>query len=363
MTDGGLPSTVVKTHLMHTERLPATEAGLARAAALLRAGEVVAFPTETVYGLGGDAIAPAAVDRIFAAKGRPADDPLIVHVAAVNELAHLTPSLTPLISRLAAHFWPGPLTLIVPRGPAVPLRVSAGRNTVAVRIPAHPLAQALIRAAGTPLAAPSANRFGHTSPTTAAHVLSDLDGRIAAVLDGGATPIGIESTVLDLTSATPTVLRPGGVSYEALVAVLGEVALGGRAAVPGEGMIAPGLLDRHYAPETPFWLVIGAPDAARAWLREQIAQHTAQGKRVGLLVTDEESARFAQAGVMCEPLGRADDLAQIAHNMYAALRALDARRPDIILARDFGTVGLALALRDRLTRAAAGQVVWLDIEE
>lgn len=331
-------------------------AQLAVAAALLRAGRLVAFPTETVYGLGGDALNPAAVERIFVAKGRPAEDPLIVHLAQAADLPRVAAAVPPVAATLAGAFWPGPLTLVLPRGPAVPFAVTAGRETVAVRVPAHPLAHALIAAAGTPIAAPSANRFGHASPTTAAHVLADLDGRIDAVLDGGPTPIGVESTVLDLTAPTPTLLRPGGVSLEELADRIGEVAVGGRAAAPG-GMVSPGLLEQHYAPASSLWLCVGPPAACRAWLRERAHSLIAEGRRVGLLLPDEDLGALADLAADGEPLGPADDLPGVARRLYAALRRLDARRPDVILARDLGERGIARAIRDRLRRAAGGRVV------
>lgn len=339
-----------------TQILPADAAGIAAAAALLRAGGLAAFPTETVYGLGGDALSPEAVAAIFAAKGRPAEDPLIVHLADAAELPRVAAAAPPAALALAAACWPGPLTLVLPRGPAVPLAVSAGRETVAVRVPAHPVARALIAAAGTPLAAPSANRFGHTSPTTAAHVLADLDGRIDAVLDGGPTPIGVESTVLDLTGPAPTLLRPGGVSLEQLRELLGDVVVGGRPAGPG-GMASPGLLERHYAPRSPMVLVVGRPGAALAWLRARAAAELAAGRRVGLLVPDEDAAALAGLGADVEPLGPAGDPEGVARRLYGALRDLDARRPDLILARDLGEAGIARAIRDRLARAASGHVV------
>ncbi|MBX0326413.1 threonylcarbamoyl-AMP synthase [Oscillochloris sp. ZM17-4] len=338
-----------------TKVLPADAAGIREAAATLAAGGLVAFPTETVYGLGGDALSTAAVARIFAAKGRPAEDPLIVHLADLADLPRVTGALSPQAALLAGRLWPGPLTLVLPRGPAVPHSVTAGRETVAVRLPAHPVARALIAAAGTPVAAPSANRFGHTSPTSAAHVLADLGGRIDLVLDGGPATIGVESTVLDLSGPVPTLLRPGGVSLETLRELLGEVALGGRAAEAG-GQIAPGLLDRHYAPESALHLCVGAPAACRGWIRAQAARQIAAGRRVGLLVPDEDAALLAGLAADIEPLGPAGDPAAIAGRLYAALRALDARRPDVILARDIGDVGIARAILDRLTRAAAGRV-------
>lgn len=343
---------------MVTQILQPDAAGIAAAAALVRAGQLVAFPTETVYGLGGDALNPAAVAAIFAAKGRPAHDPLIVHLADARDLPRVAAAVPPLAERLAAAFWPGPLTLVLARGPAVPRAVTAGGPTVAVRVPSHLVARALISAAGTPLAAPSANRFGHTSPTDAAHVLADLGGRIAAVLDGGPTPIGVESTVLDLTTPVPTLLRPGGVSLETLRALLGEVALGEDVA-QGGALASPGLLERHYAPQSELWLVVGPEEDARQWLREQANAATAAGRRVGLLVPDEDAALLADLDADIEPLGPAAAIEVVAQRLYAALRRLDARQPALILARDLGETGLARAVRDRLARAAAGRVVLL----
>src|SRR6266571_9158934 len=221
-----------------------------RAAALLRKGEVVVFPTETVYGLGADAFQVQAVERIFAAKRRPFHDPLIVHIAEESALELLTSAIPDSAKRLAEAFWPGPLTLILPRSPQVPGLVTAGLETVAVRMPRHPVALALIRAAASPIAAPSANRFMHVSPTTAQHTLADLDGRVPLILDGGPCAVGVESTVLDLCSAVPTILRPGGVSLEALRTVLPEVQPPSQLvdAVPTNAPQSPGQLLTHYAP-------------------------------------------------------------------------------------------------------------------
>ena len=342
-----------------TKRLTADAVGITEAATLLRAGRLVAFPTETVYGLGGDALNPAAVATIFTAKGRPANDPLIVHLADATELPRVVAAVPSAALRLGAALWPGPLTLIMPRGAAVPAMVTAGGPNVAVRVPDHPVAHALIVAAGTPVAAPSANRFGHTSPTAASHVLADLDGRIDAVVDGGATPIGIESTVLDLTGAVPRLLRPGSISLETLRDLLGEVALVERVSPADTGLAAPGLLARHYAPCSAMVLVVGPTQLARAWLRERVTCEQAAGQRVGLLIPDEDADSLGDLGSDIERLGPASEPDTIAHRLYAALRALDARRPALILARDLGATGLARAIRDRLTRAASGRVVYV----
>jgi L-threonylcarbamoyladenylate synthase len=343
----------------HTRTLAADQAAIEEAAAVLRGGGLVAFPTETVYGLGANALDAAAARGLFRAKGRPAEDPLIVHLASADELPRVARELPPLLPLLAEAFWPGPLTLVLRRAPSVPALISAGRETVAVRVPAHAVAQALLRAAALPIAAPSANRFGHTSPTSAAHVLADLDGRIDLIIDGGPTPIGVESTVLDLTQPTPALLRPGGVSLEALQALLGKVVLHTAVAVEGTAQASPGLLARHYAPESQLWLVCGPEAAARAWIAAHTREQQAAGARVALLLPDEDAHLLADLGAHIEALGPAAEPAVIARRLYAALRAADARRPDLILARDIGEHGIARAIRDRLTRAASGRVVWL----
>lgn len=343
---------------MHTKRLDTSPAAIAMAGELLRRGELVAFPTETVYGLGGHALDERAVAAIFTAKGRPANDPLIVHITAATDLPLVAATVPPLASRLAAACWPGPLTLIVPRHPRVPLTVTAGRETVAVRVPSHPIAQELLRAAGVPVAAPSANRFGHTSPTTADHVLADLDGRIAAVIDGGATPIGIESTVLDCTTDPPTLLRPGGISLETLTDLIGEVQLRSQP-TPDEahGLTAPGLLERHYAPDHELWLFSGKPDSVLTRLRAETEAALARGLRVGLLLPEEDLALMHDLPVERESLGPTSDPAIIARRLYAALRALDERQPDRMFTRDLDEAGLGRALRDRLRRAATRVIV------
>src|SRR6266478_6624482 len=270
-----------------------------RAAKLLREGEIVVFPTETVYGLGGAAFQTAALERIFAAKGRPFNDPLIVHIADEQDLEQVTPSLPEQARRLAQVFWPGPLTLILRRGPRVPGLVTAGLETVAIRMPRHPVALALIRALGSPVAAPSANRFMHVSPTTAQHALADLDGRVPLILDSGPCEVGVESTVLDLCSAVPTILRPGGLSLEALRTVLPEVRLStrhnvvdGNVQTEAVAQKAPGQLFTHYAPSVPFILFEGPVEAMHAAILNEIRRRRAEGEYVGVLVADEDVATF-----------------------------------------------------------------------
>jgi L-threonylcarbamoyladenylate synthase len=331
-------------------------AAIAAAADVLRSGGLVAFPTETVYGLGAHALDALAVQRIFEAKERPATDPLIVHVASVDDLHQLAADLPPVAETLAGRFWPGPLTLVVRRSAAVPDIVTAGLDTVAIRVPAHPVARALLAASHLPIAAPSANLFSRPSPTRAAHVLEDLDGRVDLVLDGGATTVGIESTVLDLASREPIILRPGAVTEEMLRQVVPGVR-GGSSALPSRGtgaMRSPGLLSRHYAPRAPLTLYEGEPLAVVERLAADARHARERGERVGILAADEDPIDAADV----VRLGSSADLDSVAARLYDALRELDARGVDRILARAFGgSDGLGAALQDRLRRAASGRIV------
>ena len=329
-----------------------------RAAALLRAGEVVVFPTETVYGLGAAALQTGAVERIFAAKGRPFNDPLIVHIAEEDALEQLTSSIPGRAKLLARAFWPGPLTLILPRSPLVPKLVTAGLETVAVRMPRHPVALALIRAAASPIAAPSANRFMHVSPTTAQHALADLRGRVPLILDGGPCEVGVESTVLDLCSTVPTILRPGGVSLEALRAVLPDVQPPSRLvdAVPAVALQSPGQLLTHYAPAVPLLLFDGSIESMRAAMLAELRRRLGQGERVGVLVADEDIAAFRDSGAVVRTLGDAAAPEQVAAALFASLRALEEADVQVILSRSFDEHGLGLAIHDRLLKAAGGKV-------
>ena len=331
-------------------------AALMRAAECLRRGGLVAFPTETVYGLGVHARARAAVRRLFEAKGRPATDPLIVHVDTVERIEPLVVQIPERARRLAAQFWPGPLTLVLPRSPRVPDEVTAGLNTVAIRVPAHPVARALLAAAGVPVAAPSANLFSRPSPTRASHVLDDLSGRIDLVVDGGPTQVGVESTVLDLSGEVPTILRPGAVSLEMLRAVLPRVDRREGDALPSGAMPSPGLLERHYSPRAPLTVYDGS-DAVARLVRDACAS-IAQGQRLGIMAADDDRAALADVErlaprVAIAYLGAERDLATVASRLYAAMRELDMSGVNRILVRGFaGDQGLAVAIRDRLRRAS-----------
>jgi L-threonylcarbamoyladenylate synthase len=326
-------------------------ADLNRAATLLRDGGLVAFATETVYGLGANALSAEAVAGIFVAKQRPSWDPLIVHLASVEQLslvAQVSTALAERVSALADAFWPGPLTLLLPRSSAVPDAVTAGRQLVGVRVPAHPAARALLAAAGVPVAAPSANLFGHTSPTTAAHVLADLEGRIDAVLDAGPTSIGVESTVLDPTQTPMVLYRPGAVTAAQLTAVTGvavEVFLPTTEAQPAS-MPSPGVGIRHYAPRARLVLVEGLA-ALQAGIAE--AEAAAHSGKIGVLLP---GGWTVDAGAVIQNWARWDDPEALAAALFAGLRALDDSGVSVILCPLPDAGGIRDAIRDRLQRAA-----------
>lgn len=309
---------------------------VARAAALLSEGGLVAFPTETVYGLGADASREAAVARIYAAKGRPRAHPLIVHLAPEARLEDWATDVPPLAHRLAAAAWPGPLTLILRRGPRVCPAATGGADTVGLRVPAHPLAQALLRAFGGGVAAPSANRFGAVSPTTADHVVADLAGDVDYVLDGGPCDVGVESTIVDLSRGRPVLLRPGGMPREAIEAIAGPLA-----SADAHAPAAPGTLESHYAPRAQ---VIAVPlDGVMAVVAEQTGS-------VAVLAPASAFARWPRLRARRYPLP--DDVAGMAHELYAALRDLDASGVDVVIAALPPAAGLGEAVGDRLRRAA-----------
>jgi len=337
------------------------EAGLKEAAALIASGGVVAFPTETVYGLGGDARSEAAVREIFAAKGRPSDNPLIVHAADAEGAAALAAGVTALERRLMEAFWPGPLTLVLPVRPgAVCAAVTAGLDTVAVRVPGHDLARRLIAAAGCPIAAPSANRSGRPSPTMASHVLGDLSGRIDGVLDGGETGVGLESTVVRVLGGDIHVLRPGGVTAEQLRRAAGPsaavVSAGGAGdEVGAEAPRSPGVKYTHYAPQGEMVVVTGEPAPMRAAVQAAADEARRGGRRVGIVACAEHAGGYrADAVLAC---GSRAEPETAARRLYAALRECDARGLDFIVAEGYPEDGIGAALMNRLRKAAGGRVL------
>lgn len=337
---------------METKLLTSDTAGLAAAAALLKEGQVVGMPTETVYGLAANALSTAAVARIFEAKGRPQDNPLIVHIASLEDLPPLCREIPPVCARLAEAFWPGPMTLLFEKSELVPDGVTAGLPTVAVRFPAHPVAQALIRESGLPLAAPSANTSGKPSPTTAGHVLADLNGKIPAVLDGGDCLFGVESTVLmPMGTDRVHILRPGGVTAEQLAALGLTVTVDPGVLIeikPEEPALSPGMKHKHYAPKTRLILAEGPLEGFYRLLDAH------KNESVGALVFDGEEQGLSVPWVS---YGAENDPAAQAHRLFDALRALDGLGVDTVYGRMPKKEGLALAVYNRILRAAAFQVV------
>lgn len=333
-----------------------SEEAIARAASILARGGLVAFPTETVYGLGANALDEAAVRSIFAAKGRPADNPLIVHVSKFEEAVPLVQSVPEPAHRLAAAFWPGPLTLVLPAKGVLPPVVTAGLDTVGIRVPEHDVARELIRRASVPVAAPSANASGSPSPTRAEHVRDDLDGRIDAILDGGPCRVGLESTVVDVTGPIPVVLRPGGIPAEALLRLVPEIIIPpvGGSAVEGVPR-APGMKYRHYAPATRLLLVEGEPDRVVGVIRREIASWQARGHRVAVLATREHAGSF-QADVV-RVLASRRSPEEAAHNLFAALRDLDQSGTDVILVEGMEDAGVGQAVMNRLWKASGGEII------
>lgn len=323
-----------------------SEQEILRAVAVLRAGGLVAFPTETVYGLGADASEPEALRKIFAAKGRPHDHPLIVHLADAVQCANWARAMPEPAHALARKFWPGPLTMILQRAPRVNDLVTGGQDTVALRVPSHPMAQALLRAFGGGIAAPSANRFGRVSATTAAHVRCEFGDTVDCVLDGGAADVGIESTIVDLSGARPALLRPGWITAQALQDALGAPLAAPDALAPR----APGTLAKHYAPQTPLMLM-------EADLLIELATSLArQGKRVAVLARSARRPLLQNVVWVAAP----DGLAAYAHDLYANLRRLDASGCDVMLIEQPPQDAAWSAVADRLSRAAAGAGEELD---
>lgn len=326
---------------------------LAEAAAVLREGGLVAFPTETVYGLGANALDETAARRIYEAKGRPSDNPLIAHIADFEALAPLTAEIPEAGRKLAEAFWPGPLTMVFKKSGVVPHGTTGGLETVAIRMPSDPVARELIRLAGVPIAAPSANTSGRPSPTRAEHVLQDMDGKIEMIVDGGPVGIGVESTIVDVTEEIPTLLRPGAVTMEMLRSVVGETAVDPAITGPMRADIkpkAPGMKYRHYAPKADLTLVEGETDAVVSRINALAAEKLGAGQRVGIICTEETKDRYP-AGIL-KSIGMRANEATVAHNLYAVLREFDDLEVDCIFSESFQTDDLGQAIMNRLNKAA-----------
>jgi len=347
----------MKTQLWKVDPNNIDQRVIDQAAELIKRGEVVAFPTETVYGLGADGLNPDAVRAIFTAKERPADNPLILHICEVEAVSRIAAVISDQARLLMERFWPGPLTIVLPRTDLVPDEVTAGLDTVAIRMPSHPVAQALIAASGVPVAAPSANLSGKPSPTRAEHVWEDLKGRIAGLIDGGPVEIGLESTVLDLSREVPYLLRPGGISREQLQAVLGEVRVAGDLAAE-ETPKAPGMKYRHYAPRAPLYVIEAETTREIADLLERLVQQANQaGERVGLIVSEETRALLDVESAEVRTIGSRENLAGVAHNLFSTLRDLDQTTVTVIYAEGFSQAGVGAAVMNRLYKAAGGRLI------
>ncbi|GIP35536.1 L-threonylcarbamoyladenylate synthase [Paenibacillus sp. J2TS4] len=371
---------MTKVWTVNPQQVEAADSELQEAARLIREGKRVAFPTETVYGLGADARNAEAIAGIFTAKGRPADNPLIVHLAHRSQISDLTDRLDETSCRLMDAFWPGPLTLVLPAKPgAVAASVTAGLPTVAVRVPDHPVALRLIEAAGCPVAAPSANRSGRPSPTRAAHVLADLDGRIDGIVDGGPTGVGVESTVVEVVDGVVHVLRPGGVSAEQLRRVASRVLVRGElsAARSGSGDSAqqsasewqaeeeappksPGMKYTHYAPQGRLTVVSGeAADRISAWISGELRRAKEKGERTGVLTFDEHRTLYSSKADVIVSVGSIHSPESMARHLYDSLRSFDEEKVTVIFAEAIEEQGIGLAVMNRLLKAAGNRVMFV----
>jgi L-threonylcarbamoyladenylate synthase len=319
----------------------------------IKQNEVVALPTETVYGLAGNAQSDHAIARIFEAKGRPSDNPLIVHISDRKQLKGLVSSIPENAEKLMNAFWPGPLTIVLPKGEEVSEKVTAGLSTVAVRMPNHAIALAVIEASGVPLAAPSANLSGKPSPTTANHVYEDLKGKIPGIVDGGSTGVGVESTVVECTDETVTILRPGGVTFEDLEHVVGTGNVMIDPGIQNEKLAprSPGMKYTHYAPDAPFVLVDGSPE----FLQQLVDKERSAGKKIGILTTDERVDLYRADCVI--PAGKRENPETVAQHLYEALRSFNEASVDQIFGEVFPKTGVGVAIMNRLEKSAGGNII------
>lgn len=326
---------------------------------ILKRGGLVAFPTETVYGLGANGLDETAARRIYEAKGRPSDNPLILHISEMEELESLALEIPETAKRLAEAFWPGPMTLVFKKKPIVPYGTTGGLDTVAVRMPSHPVARAMIKAAGLPIAAPSANRSGRPSPTKASHVREDMDGIIDMIIDGGEVGIGLESTIIDVSEGTPMILRPGYITQEMIAQVTGEVevdkAILGKMSEDFRPK-APGMKYRHYAPKAEMTIYRGSFSSVCKAIWGECEKAKKEGKRVGVICTEESKDRYGNADVL-RCIGSRQDPESIAHNLFDVLRSFDEAQVDVIYSECFEDSPLGFAIMNRLNKAAGHRIV------
>ena len=331
---------------------------IAKAAEIINKGGLVAFPTETVYGLGANGLDGAAVKKIYVAKGRPGDNPLILHVADLKDVFYLASTVTIRAQLLMEAFWPGPLTLVLPSRSIIPFEVTAGLETVAIRMPDHPVALALIKAAKRPIAAPSANRSGYPSPTSAGHVMDDLAGRIEAVLDGGCTGVGLESTVLDLTEGIPTILRPGGVTREQLAGVIGQVQIDPGLQTNESVPKAPGMKYTHYSPQAEVIVLRGEPNKVAMKVEEIVQTNFAKNLKTALLLSSETWPLVSKDKVIyAREMGSHTALEEVARRLYHELRMCDQAGSQVILVEGYQEEGLGEALMNRILKSAGYELI------
>lgn len=350
---------LMRTEILSIDQNNIDESEMKRAGALIAAGELVAFPTETVYGLGGDALDPKAAKKIYAAKGRPSDNPLIVHIADFSDMNRVGKNIPPQAKLLADAFWPGPLTIIVEKSDQVPDATTGGMDTVAVRMPNHPVALSLIRNSGRLIAAPSANTSGRPSPSEAAHVAEDLSGKIPMIIDGGSVSIGIESTIIDLTEELPMVLRPGYITPEMLSEVLGEEVIIDPGIIAADDTTkpkAPGMKYKHYAPKADMVIVEGATEAVVSQINKLVGQKQEIGQKVAVIATEETRALYRADVVLC--IGKREDEDSIASHLYKILRECDELEVQAIFSESLATPRIGQAIMNRMLKAAGHQVIW-----
>ncbi len=351
----------METKIVRINRDNFCEEELLEAADYIASGRLVAFPTETVYGLGGNAFDETAAGRIYAAKGRPSDNPLIVHIADAGDLSALADDIPETAYLLAEHFWPGPLTMILKKSRAVPKATTGGLDTVAIRMPSDKIAAALIRLSGVYIAAPSANTSGRPSTTRAEHVIEDLSGKIDMIIDGGSSQIGLESTIVDLTGEVPLILRPGYITAEDLANVLGEVQFDEgvlkRSATEPVVAKAPGMKYRHYAPKAPLYIVEGKQEEVLDYINAEVAKYAAEGKQAGILATEETRKLYPEGLVMCA--GTRENAETIAAGLFDTLRSFDETGVSVIFSESFADNPLGTAIMNRLLKAAGYHVITL----
>lgn len=331
---------------------------LMEAAEILKNGGLVAFPTETVYGLGANALDEAAAKKIYAAKGRPSDNPLIAHISSMEELPALVREIPEAGKKLAEKYWPGPLTMIFPKKDVVPYGTTGGLDTVAVRMPSDPVANRLIKLSKVPVAAPSANTSGRPSPTKAEHVIEDMDGKIEMIIDGGEVGIGVESTIVDVSGELPTLLRPGAITIEMLRETLGHVEIDPAILGPMRADVkpkAPGMKYRHYAPKADMVLVEGEMAGVVEYINREARKAREAGKRVGIICTEESRSMYPE-GIL-EVIGSREHEETVAHNLFAVLRDFDERNVDCIFSESFSKDQLGQAIMNRLCKAAGYHIV------